>query len=50
MNANRWDRGRYAAAFVKLCDTVLSMNERGDRAERIVAAIVGKLASPIWKR
>jgi hypothetical protein len=46
MNTNTWDRGRYATAFVDLCDTVLSMKERGARAERIVAEIVGKLASP----
>ena len=41
MKTNRWDRGPYASAFVDLCDTVLSMNERGERAETIVAEIVG---------
>lgn len=44
-----WDRGRYSETILELCDQVISMQNRGERAEAVVATIIARLTNPGMK-
>ena len=44
----KWDQGRYDAAYAKLCDEALSIQERRGSSEDVINHVITLLATPAY--